>query len=887
MNQIENQKENQAENQVISQNEKLNVNQISQREYLREKLEQEPGFWELIEDVFPSMSVRVFLKKGVQEAKNEDDDTVERACTRLKLICFACRYDKENHIEITESDTAHESSSIFQTMRTCFFSQGWSMELYDILARKGKVTPDMRGYIQELAVDILNLGERDGNNRAFFYALGHAFAAKNFPNLPQSRLWRTYAEAVFADWYERGDCYEPGYVAHNISWVIQLGLLLGKQEELRGERCRKIFLRYLDHISPSGLAIAPGDGDDQSSYLAALKAIYEVTEDKHFLWAAEQVQAAGEYGGYRGKNVPRNLPEKQVEHEGETPDGCTQVQCLYPDTAKVPDRILLNPSREPGNPYMGMVINDRYDTLHHESEDNRGDIYHYEADGVLYLKRSSWQKWAEQTNTVVIKDAVEEFPFTYSEGLMRNHWYCASANLRLMEHFMPDERYQMCLEAFDTYKHFEKARPIVHDYDMPLPLQYRDTESPYGIFLSNPRGMAGENQEWNLDSVTLSLHTFTKEYWTEKKDRFEKAMSWNRDEHRNVVYSDHEVDVEIKNLHLSGPAGKYFFHDGYDLAEKMQIIWYPVNGTQKLLNREEMQKLVTVTYEDKVPVFRIHCPFGRLDVLWRGLKERINTTKQYTRIGFEYRYLSDVSTYLRTPIKILVNRITTRSLHVDHQQGGVLKESRAEQVNMDCYGEVLYEGVYTYDTTWKRKTLLTKEGYLIVVDEVMPGKDAEGMAGGPIWQLQNPPIMGIQWADAVAEPEKKKSLLVYCHPQRGHRYGLQCQPKIWVDREYAFYDRAVLQAGKREIFLSVLIPHDSSKEPLLLCQKKNEGGCLEPTEEGSYSGVYTKKETAGGIVTHAERNGNVKVVLYAGSGLPDMRIEMNQDGSWKVRRTEE
>ncbi|MFQ9074375.1 MAG: hypothetical protein ACLR5J_01715 [Lachnospiraceae bacterium] len=35
---------------------------------------------------------------------------------------------------------------------------------------------------------------------------------------------------------------------------------------------------------------------------------------------------------------------------------------------------------------------------------------------------------------------------------------------------------------------------------------------------------------------------------------------------------------------------------------------------------------------------------------------------------------------------------------------------------------------------------MTEEGYLIVVDEIMPGADAEGMAGGPVWQLMNPPV---------------------------------------------------------------------------------------------------------------------------------------------------
>ena len=92
--------------------------------------------------------------------------------------------------------------------------------------------------------------------------------------------------------------------------------------------------------------------------------------------------------------------------------------------------------------------------------------------------------------------------------------------------------------------------------------------------------------------------------------------------------------------------------------------------------------------------------------------------------------------------------------------------------------------------------------------------------------------------------------MVYCHPQRGHRYGVQCQHKLWVDREYAFYDRAVLQAGKKEVFVSVLLPHDSSVEPYDICRKKNEGGCLEPwARKHDREGVKLEAEKTKGIVT--------------------------------------
>ena len=138
------------------------------------------------------------------------------------------------------------------------------------------------------------------------------------------------------------------------------------------------------------------------------------------------------------------------------------------------------------------------------------------------------------------------------------------------------------------------------------------------------------------------------------------------------------------------------------------------------------------------------------------------------------------------------------------------------------------------------------------------------------------------------EKEKQKSLRVYCHPQRGHRYGVQCQPKLWVDSEYAFYDRAVLQAGKKEVFVSVLLPHDSSVEPYDICRKKNEGGCLEPwARKHDLEGVKLEEEKTKGIVTELKTDGSVEVRFWKAVSIKDMIVCLDTDGSWKVKRGEQ
>ena len=337
--------------------------------------------------------------------------------------------------------------------------------------------------------------------------------------------------------------------------------------------------------------------------------------------------------------------------------------------------------------------------------------------------------------------------------------------------------------------------------------------------------------------------------------------------------------MELRDFCFAGTIGT----QPIDQLENLEAVLYHLDGSHEQLDEKRKQEYVHVETQNGTPVLCVHCPFGRLDLILPVPDLTIDLSKQYQRIEFDYCYRSDVHNYLRTPIRVSVNRFTCRSLLVDFQQGGVLTDCRAEQNNDDCYGQVDYEGIYSADMKWTRKTLLCKEGYLIVADILQPGKRSEGLAAGPIWQLRNPPERGLQWADAGLDAGKR--LMVYCHPQRGHQYGVQYQPKIWVTGEYAFYDRAIVHADEPVYFLTVMLVHNECQSGREICCKYNPGGKLETSNcDRNISGIMLKSvESCEGINTYID-GANMRAHICSGEN--NLEAVLYEDGRWEVQRHE-
>jgi|GEM_PF-827971 len=840
----------------------------------------------------PSMEVRAYLKKAVSELNRGGSD-IASAMLRVKLVADAYHSDRNNEVPFVPTNNAHVSASVRQTMTTCFFSQALFFEAFGRLSKLGEVDNRLREAVREIAVDILKPAERDANNRSFLYGLGHAWASISFAEAPEARIWRAYAEAVWYDFYGPGDCYEPGYVAHNIAQAIELGLLLGKNEELRSDKLRRSFRRYRDQISPTGLAIQPGDGGYQNDYVEALTLMAKVTRDGTFLSAARRAFAAGSYtryGRYEGNGLcsgaridERALPEALEKRfaelaglgiEAVEPEVGSHIQSLYPGTYRIPDRLIMQDNRASAKPYAAFCLNDRMETLHHAHEDNRGELYHYEADGVMYLSRVGWHKWAGQTNTFIAADASSEFPYGYTKGLLRNHWYKGSANLRLLRDFFESDRYRRTAEVNAAFAHAGLQGDLV-----PRPHFFTDQNSPYGVFLSNPEAMAGQCDSVTIDSVTLSFHCFPGK--DKEAAAFPAAATWTRDS-REVAPCDGPIELLVEDIHVAGTKGKERLVEIDACLDAIRVDYYEAGkpGTalvRRQLTESEKREILALAVDEETGrrALRVKARPGRTDVHFPGIHKRVNLDKEYQRIGFSYKYLTDARAFLRTPIKVLVNEVTCRSLHVDHQQGGKLAGANVEAANNDQYGEMRYEGVYTHDSHWSRRSILTEEGYLLVVDTFWPGEEADGMAAGPVWQTSMPIRQGLHWYDSVADAHLQKNLLVYYHPQPGHEYGVQWQPKLWNTQEYAVYDKAILEAGRAEVYVSVLIPHDGAIDGQMISGKAHaHGRIVSPGEETS------------GIHVAIGENREVSILLQPTDQwrVRRMEVRFDADDRWRVVR---
>ena len=131
----------------------------------------------------------------------------------------------------------------------------------------------------------------------------------------------------------------------------------------------------------------------------------------------------------------------------------------------------------------------------------------------------------------------------------------------------------------------------------------------------------------------------------------------------------------------------------------------------------------------------------------------------------------------------------------------------------DSLGVARFEDYFTPGTTLVRRVLLTREGVLLVRDDLTPGPAAEGWSAGPIWHLHHEPERGETWADAAGSDRLNAGatrLLVYHVPPAagdGRVYDV-AGAKLWGGYEpFTSFARRTLRAGETATFVTVLLPH--------------------------------------------------------------------------------
>ncbi len=711
--------------------------------------------------------------------------------------------------------------------------------------------------------------ERAGNNRAANYAIGNILAARTLPEHPNRKIWMAYANAVWDDWYIPGDSYEPGYVAHNLPRLIELGSLLNKEDEIQSHRIRKTMYRYRDQISPSGLVVTPGDGEPyaQPSYVPGLLPAYEMTKDPTLLWAIKKAWMAGDKS--TGRRSEEDFYQEFPQYENAPvvmPETKSAVQNLFPDTYKLPDRMILCPGRESGNPFAMFWIQDDCNYLYHGGvSDTRGDLTHYEADGVLLIADRGRYDWPAWNNTLIVSEPDAEYPFRRTSGVHAGRWYRGSANLRVMRAYLPSE-----------------------DYSPHPEVGFVDKKKPYGYLLGNPNGLSGQNDKHTLKEIELQFALLPPGGENESGKVFPNRTWWGGYEYRNVCPSSVDVDIDLDRLAVAGPEGEKTILCFDELRDDMEFYFIAPDNARKFPQVPLSKKFYNVVTDPETgkKVTRITTRFGRT-VLRAQVNQNVDLTEQYNRLVLYYKYVTPIKNWTRTPIAVGVNGVVRQDMLFDRQQGGILTSAKTEDVNSDSYGEVAYHAIWTHDSKWKRRVVLTKEGILVVRDEFIPGKTADGMIAGPVWHLPSAPKSGVfdqrrnnvtaNWFDAnlAHSPpevraftanygEDKTNLLIAFGDSPGQINGQQYQPKHWDADDYAVFSRRVLRANMPEIFVSVLIPHSSEISPENIAQNGRHGG-----------------------LTITNKDGNTIVNLKVNHKLwkhKPMQIEINADGKWQVTR---
>ena len=728
-----------------------------------------------------------------------------------------------------------------------FFVHRYLWQDFLLLRKAGLVDEKMESRMRNMAEDLcrVNEFERSPNNRAFSFARGMYYAIKAFPDLPQAEEIENYIEAVWRDWYIPGDTYEPAYTGFHYLF-LELSALLGKKELLSRDKLRRTYDRYLAEIGPSGHVVQSGDGGPYKHDRIGgppggisepfFSEVMKHSPEPKYLWGLKRAFMRGP--GRTEDDFHEAYPQYR-NMEVKAPQWGSLITKRWPATFQTPDNMILVPRgrEDPEAPYARFWIWDDANFLYHGGRgDRRGNLSHYEVGGVLLMREGG--RGYEKThwnNTFAVNDP--DLDFRKEKGVHSGRWYRGSANLRYLRRYL------------HTPSESERYRPHPD-----LPTKVQDREQPYGFFHATPAGVSGKNDVMRLGE---------KEKQAVAAQRFDFKL--DSEEHDEVV-------VMIKNFFIAGPAG-----------EKILLPLDEIDNISFQFPNED-QEHNNVTVEPDPETGRNVICFtmrpGTTEVFFKAETEKFNVTDDYNRIGLHYKYVLPEQEDKSIPINGVKCDIGGRSTKL-HQQGGILTDAHAEDKNNDSYGSVTYDSIWTYDSTWRRRVVLTKEGIMVVRDEFNAGDAADGMIGGPVWQLPPTDLHSADnWFAAPLAPvppkytrgpfrhgggedygEDQFSMMVAFGRSDEHETGFQVQSQPQNLRRNAVYDQAKLTGGKTHIFLSVLIPHSPEYDPAKIA-----------------SGLEAYTETGRSIVKLSRNDDKWP--------HPSLKVEFKPGNEWSVRRDE-
>jgi hypothetical protein len=745
---------------------------------------------------------------------------------------------------------------------------------YQALKEQKMISPEAEATMRKIATRIIEIEERGTNNRSTQNATATALGAKLFPDLPEAKAWKAYAEAVWGDWNEIHDTHENAYSRHHTEPLFNLAEALDKTKELKHPGFHKMMLRYRDMLSPSGLWALPGDEMpfSQAGMTDVFMRAALLYKDPTLAWASIAVapKAEQQSGGFGPTAPPRVSVDELLKRfkaagiEPKMPDNKSEVLIRYGTTDHpAKDKLILCPSREPKHPFASFDIYDRSDKMQHGHQNKKGELTYYEVDGVPMLHHLSYgAPDAAAANVFLISEAHDQYPYRLASPIVAGHWYKAQTSLRQYLTAMPTKKYPIN----------EKNHPAL-------------IAQPYGHrYLYNPDTLTGKLDKINLNSITIRVMI---------NKPGDKMTAWAGREWSPQPFepapSDKPIQLIVDRIRLIGPKGEVVLEDFEKNEHKIELGYIPPeeragsntaivaekdSHTVPVAERGKWMK-VTSNARDGKGALEVTCRQGVTLLRLKNLNLDFDVSNDYTRLEFDYHFIGDTRKWGMVPVAVQLNR-SSNLIHIDRQAGGILEDAQASQKGKDSYGFFRFRDYFTAGTLLTRRTVLTQEGIMVVRDELTPGSSSEGMMGGPVWHLFSPPEQGLNWFDSPGVRKEygadKKRLLVYFDQPYSkdayiHRYGQQYIPyaepypkgigggrggRGGASGSYAAYAQAVLKAGVPETFVTVMVPHNMD---------------------------VSGRELADTIQTSTDQSG--KTTVKIGNKLT---VEMDGSANWSVSR---
>lgn len=326
---------------------------------------------------------------------------------------------------------------------------------YRLLDEAGKIDATTRDEMKQVAVAVCAPVLRGNFNRPMARATGQALAAKLFPDVPESSHWRKSAEDVWNDWYAGGDTTENAlnYNAIFVGYAFELADLLGHTNDMAANaNVRAMYERFRDQVSPSGITAGYGDSaelDDWPFFVAGFERAAATWHDPTLRWAAVQMFDAGMRLRPPGKSKDEDIrfffPLALAEGWADaslTPEapkvGTAVLTRREPRNPRMPDKLVLAPSREPGAPFL--LCDDYAGTAGHafpqwggmHSHPQWGSIAYFEAGGEPVLHSLGYNNRSPaHANLLLVTPPSEPFPYGRSD-VQPGKWTEARLPLRAL-----------------------------------------------------------------------------------------------------------------------------------------------------------------------------------------------------------------------------------------------------------------------------------------------------------------------------------------------------------------------------------------------------------------------------------------------------------------------